>query len=407
MNGEAGPLRPAGLGDLIYVVTDPGVPAFGSKGASVHVQAMLREFAALARPYRRRVVLVATRLGGPPPSDLADVETIELGRPTADGPAERERALVALDETAARIVARLVAQAGPGTVVYQRYGLWSARTLQVARDVGARTILEINAPLVAEQATHRVLIDAERALDLTREAIRSAHLPYAVSSPVAAWAAEESGVPVLTIPNGVDPGRFTAEPGSGSPTPVIAFVGTFRPWHAPELLVAAAARLASDGDPVSLLLVGDGPLREDALAAAAAAGVAVTSTGAVAPAEVPALLARADIACAPYPEGDAYFSPLKVFEYLAAGLPTVSAAVADLPRLLRPEEALLTPPGDLEALTEALRTLVRDPAARARLGRAGRTAARERFAWSALARDVLTRVGAIRPVPPATLRGTS
>ena len=35
---------------------------------------MLREFAASARPYRRRVVLVATRLGGPPPSDLADVE---------------------------------------------------------------------------------------------------------------------------------------------------------------------------------------------------------------------------------------------------------------------------------------------------------------------------------------------
>ena len=189
-------------GPLIYVVTDPGVPAFGTKGCSVHVQSMLREFAAWTRPTGRRVVLVASRLGGPPPSDLTDVETIELGRPTADDPAERERLLVDFDKEAARVVAGLVDHGRSGAVVYQRYGLWSARTLQTARDLGARTVLEINAPLVTEQATHRVLVDADRATAMTRQAIRAAHLPYAVSSPVAAWAAEESGVPVLTIPKG-------------------------------------------------------------------------------------------------------------------------------------------------------------------------------------------------------------
>ncbi len=187
---------------------------------------------------------------------------------------------------------------------------------------------------------------------------------------------------------------------------MIAFVGTFRPWHAPQELVTAAARLVAGGDRVRLLLVGDGPLRGEVLAAAQAAGIPYEATGAVAPKEVPALLARADIACAPYPAGDAYFSPLKVFEYLAAGLPTVSAAVADLPRLLRPEEALLTPAGDVDALTDALRMLVRDPGARERLGRAGRAAARERFSWSAIARDVLARVGAAPPLPLATLGAT-
>lgn len=393
--------------DVIYVVTDPGVPAFGAKGCSVHVQAMLREFAARARDVDGRVTLVATRLGGPPPPGLADVETVELGAPEARDPAERERRLVALDEQAAELVAQRVTDGGPETVVYQRYGLWSARTLAVARDVGARTVLEINAPLVQEQAAHRVLIDTERATELTRQVIRAAHLPYAVSTPVAAWAAELSGVPVGVIPNGVDPDRFAAEPGSGSQPPVIAFVGTFRQWHAPELLVQAAARLIDGGDPVRLLLIGDGPSAEHVLATAAQAGVPVEATGQVAPHEVPALLARADIACAPYPAGDAYFCPLKVFEYLAAGLPTVSAAVADLPRLLSPHEATLTPPGDLTALTDALRTLVRDPDARRRLGNAGRAAARERFAWSAIAGDVLAKVGVDQGAPRYVRAGTS
>ena len=73
-------------------------------------------------------------------------------------------------------------------------------------------------------------------------------------------------------------------------------------------------------------MVGDGPLRSTLVAQAAQLGVSrqVEFTGALPPAEVSAQLQRMDVACAPYgPDGTAYFSPLKVYEYLAAGLPVV------------------------------------------------------------------------------------
>ncbi len=403
---------------VVYVVSDPGVPAYGHKGASVHVQSVLRE---MCRPddSHLSVSLVATRLGGPVPPGLERVQAIELGRPQADGAAAAERALTDLDEVAAqrvveRIEAARAADRHRDVVVYQRYGLWSARVLEAARAAGAATVLELNAPLVQEQQRHRELVDEAGAVELTRRAVRAAHVPYAVSTPVAQWAADLAGVGVGVVPNGVDVTRFAPRvapvagerrgpwagsrvPGSPrpeSPRPVIAFVGTFRPWHGPDLLVEAVARVAADGVPTELLLIGDGPLLPQVTDRARDLGVPVTSTGSVPPAQIPDLLARADLACAPYPAADAYFSPLKVVEYLAAGLPTVAAGIGDLPALIGPDEAVLVPPGDTDALAAALRRIVLDDDLRARLGTAGWRAANERFGWDTVVRRVLEAAAA-------------
>lgn len=377
--------------EVVYVVTDPGIPAFGRKGGSAHVQEVLRQFAQRSR----KVTLVAARLGGPVPPGLEDVVTIELGRPKSGSPAAAERALQELDRQAAGIVGGIVAAAraadpkAPAPIVYQRYGLWSAEVLEEARLGGARTILEVNAPLIDEQRAHRVLVDEVTATELTQRALAAADLAYAVSGPVARWAQDLADVPVEVIGNGVDVERFSGIASSGQEVPTVVFVGTFRPWHAPDLLVAAAARLQQARHPVRLLLVGDGPSLADSVATARVAGVAVEATGLVEHAAIPGLLAGADIACAPYPAGEVYFSPLKVIEYLGAGLPTVAAAIADLPDQLAPDEAILTPPGDLDALVDALGALVTDPARRARLGRAARSAAVERFTWRAVVDRVL------------------
>ncbi|MEJ5915834.1 glycosyltransferase family 4 protein [Pseudokineococcus sp. 1T1Z-3] len=381
------------VGAVVYVVLDPGVPAYGRKGCSVHVQEVLRDLVRRARAGGHEVHLVAARLGGEAPEGLEDVVVHELGRPRADGPAASERALVALDARAGDLVARLVGEAvaeqatsgGPAPLVYQRYGLWSAAVLERAAAAGATTALEVNAPLVEEQERHRVLVDRTLAVTTTQRALRAADVVVAVSAAVATWAREMAGRDVLVLPNGVDADRFTVTGGPrqrGDAEPlVVGFVGTFRPWHGLEELVEATAAVARSGDAVRLLLVGDGPTREAVLARAAAAGVDVEAPGAVAPHEVPGLLARCDVAAAPYPGGQTYFSPLKLVEYLAAGLPVVASAVADVPSLFRRDELLLVPPGDGPALAAALGRLVREPALRARLAARGRAAALERFGW--------------------------
>ncbi|MDO5699635.1 MAG: glycosyltransferase family 4 protein [Dermatophilus congolensis] len=378
--------------DAVYVLLDPGVPAYGHKGSSVHVQSVLRELVARSTG---RVTLVATRIGGEAPAGLESVEVVEMKLPKTSGVAEREQALIELDERTASLVADLVreraAEASDATrpLVYQRYSLFSCQVLEQAAAAGAHTVLEVNAPLVEEQATHRELHAAQAATDMTVRALRAAGTAIAVSSGVARWAEGESGRPVHTVPNGVDLARYRVVTPRETARPVVAFVGGFRPWHDPDQLVRAAAELGRRGTPVELLLVGDGPCLQQVLDLAASCQVAVRSVGLVAPEQVPEYLAQADIAVAPYPKGEAYFSPLKVAEYLASGLPTVLSAVADLPDLLDPHEAHLVAPGDEPAFVDALGRLAANVGERARMGEAARAAA-QRFTWSAVVDTILS-----------------
>lgn len=375
----------------IYVLLDPGIPAYGRKGASVHVQAIMRELARRCE----RVDLITVRVGGAAPPDLERVEVTEVPQAGGRGGAEREAELVRVDAEVAAEVARRVRASrkrhGRPPLVYQRYSLFSGSVMGAAREAGGVSVLEVNAPLVAEQATHRSLHAREAAEEATRRALVEASHVVAVSSGVARWAEETSGRAVQVVPNGVDLGRYTPAGAREAATPVVAFVSGFRPWHDPDQLVRAAAAVRARGDLVSLLFVGDGPALTPACELGAALGVPIETTGSVAPEEIPALLARADIAVAPYPAGDAYFSPLKVAEYFAAGLPTVLSAVADLPTLVRPGEALLVPPGDEDAFVGALARLARDAGERGRMGGAARAAA-SRFTWEAALESIIAGV---------------
>ncbi|MGH9135641.1 MAG: glycosyltransferase family protein, partial [Acidimicrobiales bacterium] len=109
----------------------------------------------------------------------------------------------------------------------------------------------------------------------------------------------------------------------------------------------------------------------------------------VPPSAVPALLAGAQIGLCPYPaDAPDYFSPIKLFEYLAAGLPVVAA---DLPGVadVAGDVAVCIPPGDAAAFADAVAELAADPNRRAKLGAEGRRLAITAHTWSHRARGVL------------------
>ncbi len=117
---------------------------------------------------------------------------------------------------------------------------------------------------------------------------------------------------------------------------------------------------------------------------------AVTFTGGVAHEDVPQYLAAMDVAVAPYPPLDEfYYSPIKLFEYMAAGRAVVASRIGQVAEIVVDGvTGLLYEPGDRAALVNCLRRLQRDAALRNELGRRASAACSE-HTWSQNASRVI------------------
>jgi len=151
----------------------------------------------------------------------------------------------------------------------------------------------------------------------------------------------------------------------------LGFVGYVRPWHRLDLVLDVMTRPGLED--LALVVLGEGP----ALAALRERSAhlrlhdRVRCLGAVPAARLPAHVLACDGAL--IPAINAYASPLKLFDSLAAGLPTLAPDQPNLRETVRDgENGLLFAPGSADALAAQLLRLVRDRAFAQRLGAAGR-----------------------------------
>jgi len=164
------------------------------------------------------------------------------------------------------------------------------------------------------------------------------------------------------------------------------YTGHLFPWKGVDTLVDAAV-----GSPrFEVLMVGGRPEDQrrirDKVRALGAERVRLDAP--VAPKKVATYLAAADVLVLPNSAKETisarYTSPLKLFEFLAAGRPIVASDLPSLREILNEETAMLVTPDDAEALARGIEACLDDPAAASARAASGLTLS-ERYTWDARA----------------------
>jgi glycosyltransferase involved in cell wall biosynthesis len=367
---------------IAYVCADRGIPLFGSKGASVHVRSITTALSARGHD----VHILCARLGSENrPPDVASIRHCE-------NDPDIEQAL------------RELAESGSLDVVLERYALGSGAARRTSTQLGVPLVLEVNAPLVLEAARWRGLTDVTTHLANERTAFHTADAVIVVSRALAKYVnAATPETPAHRISNGAATDHITAaaehkpQTTDQAGTTFVGFTGSMKRWHGVHELLDTFAVIHKNHPETVLVLAGTGPeegqLRERVITDPNLRDC-VQFLGAVPHDNIPALLATFDIGVAPYlASEDFYFSPLKVVEYLAAGLPVVHPDLGDLTEMVA-DAGIAYEPSSPIGLAAALDLMLRDATLRRRCAAAARTRA-PLFSWdttAAAVQDVLDSV---------------
>ncbi len=173
---------------------------------------------------------------------------------------------------------------------------------------------------------------------------------------------------------------------------LILFYGTYIPLHGIETILHAAHQLR--GQPSLLFeIIGRGQTYTAMQQLAGTLEIpAIRFIDSVPPAELPTLAARADIALGIFgtTEKTTRVVPNKVYQMLALGKPTITADTPALREMFTPGRNLVAiPPGNADALAEAIRTLIASPEQAAALGASGRARMLAEFTEPALGKRLL------------------
>jgi len=226
---------------------------------------------------------------------------------------------------------------------------------------------------------------------------------FCVSDPIKDWIDTATNSNKTTvIPNGVDTDMFNVnnynidnikkELGLNGKI-IIGYIGSYKKWHGIEISINTIKMLVESNPDFHLLLVGNGDeyINIQKLIEQNSLTNNVTQIEYVNHKESPRYLAIFDFALMSYPEMDNfYFSPLKMFEYLAMSIPVISTDIGQIAKILSHNETgiLVTPP-DCHHFAEEILKLNKDPALCLKIKRNSRKLAEEELSWLSNARRVL------------------
>ena len=305
-------------------------------------------------------------------------------------------------------VARLLRRLAPDVLIERYHNLAGAGVLAAHRH-GVPVLLEVNALIVDPPAVFKRRLDDRIGGPLRRWATWQCRAARRIVTPLATTVPPEiDRGKIVELPWGANVERFRPAAGCeeverlreelalSAGQPVAVFSGSFRVWHGVKDFVAAAVHLLDEGAPYAFVLVGDGPERPAAERAAARYARCFRFVGRVPHDRVPAYLALAQAGVAPFntaghPALQAagfFWSPLKIYEYMAMALPVVAPSIPPLDSTIREGiEGANYPEGDIPALADAIRRVLEAPHREA-MGQQARERVVRDFSWQRHCREL-------------------
>jgi glycosyltransferase involved in cell wall biosynthesis len=356
---------------IVAVNADKGIAPDGSKGAAIHLRSILRAFVSCGH----EVILHSRR---------AIAGDAELGFEVRHG-------------TDSEVIEATIVSMG-ADFVYERYSLNNESGLQAARRTKRILALEVNAPLLAEASLHRPETITAESEETEKKLWRDADVLFPVSTNLGELIADvrETNAPMRVLANGVHASLYPLGLASLTEGPpwTIAFLGHPKPWHGTALLAKAFAALAASRIDARLLVIGGGNgaeiLREEFASLDISDRLLIT--GALSHENATLRLRQAHLSLAPYSDLPSfYFSPLKIMESLAAGVPLITNDVGDI-RTITAGFAEFARPGDADDLVKKIEDLIVDPAQRRTMALAGQEHVLSNHTWDMNARVIIDDV---------------
>lgn len=233
---------------------------------------------------------------------------------------------------------------------------------------------------------------------MMRRQYREAALIFCGTEQQRAWLRSETGHERIVVsPNGANHLVFRPDfdKRPGLPERYVVFFGQFAPWQGIEVLIAAR-RSSRWPSGVGLVFAGDGILRPAVEEAVARSDGGIIYLGRLPYEELPSVIAHSVASTSPQftaERGATGFSALKLYESMACGVPVIGSDYPGVGDVIRQYDCgLVVPPGDSDALAEAVASLVADPTSAKEMGRRGRAAVEAECSWHARAEQRRTLI---------------
>lgn len=220
-----------------------------------------------------------------------------------------------------------------------------------------------------------------------KKGIDSSDLVACVSTKLNELRVKQGAKNVCTITNGVDLKLFSSIAKNISHPPTLLYSGSLEEWAGVHIVLNAIPDISKKIQDIRFWIIGDGSFTGKCKEIVTKNKIEhiVTFLGKKSPEDLPEYFSQADIGLLPsIPSKLRYYaSPLKLFQYMAAGLPVISTDIGELSTIIQKYQVGVAIPFDSSAYAKAIIELLENPSLRDTFAKNG-TGAAIHFNWQVL-----------------------